>query len=558
MNIFENQKEKKKVAIYIRVSTVEQRIDGYGLEAQRTRLLEYIKNNRNFDYEIKDKWIFSDSHTGSDTNREGLKSLLKAVSDKEVDTVFVWKIDRLSRSLKHLLSIFEQLEANQVSFVSVQENIDFKGPIGKLTFQIFGAIAQFERELIKGRTLMGRIASAELGNYTGSYIPYGYKPVPNKGGKGKKLEIIPEEKKWIKEIFDWYIYDDLGYREIAKKLNELKVPKGKYTKTKDQLSPWTEKNIRKLIANTIYRGEHFANKKDDNGEMLPEDKWTVVSVPACVSELTFQQAHNARKNKKGGKPYTDYLLSGKLRDIDTPKPKSFSGCPRNKGGFSYRRQQFTFKETGEYFPVFEIPAKPLEEYVWKKVKLALKDPKDFIEFYLAKQYSDPSKVQRLENQLNTLREQKIKTEIAIARVELAFENGSFSEEKMNEKVSVKNKEISNTENKAQEIEDQLSFISSIDLEVEKLKEASKQVKYRLDNLSHREKKILVQLFVDTIEMSRVKEGKRWNISANIIFRFNPYKFPSRAIEGRTTKSLKKGKNSEKRPSKALSGAAGRN
>lgn len=60
--------------------------------------------------------------------------------------------------------MFEELEESNVSFISMQENIDFRGPMGRLIYQIFGAIAQFERELIQQRTTMGRIASAEADN----------------------------------------------------------------------------------------------------------------------------------------------------------------------------------------------------------------------------------------------------------------------------------------------------------------------------------------------------------------------------------------------------------
>jgi DNA invertase Pin-like site-specific DNA recombinase len=62
--------------------------------------------------------------------------------------VAVWKIDRLSRTLSHLLTTFEKLQDAKVSFFSLKENIDFSGPIGRLTFQIFGALAEFERETI--------------------------------------------------------------------------------------------------------------------------------------------------------------------------------------------------------------------------------------------------------------------------------------------------------------------------------------------------------------------------------------------------------------------------
>ena len=340
--------QKRRAAIYVRVSTAEQKIEGYGLEAQEKNLLEYIENNKGLGLYTKKAWIFIDTHTGSDLNRPQFQAMMQQVKEGKFDAVLVWKIDRLSRSLKHLLSTFEIFEKHKASFVSVQENIDFKGPIGKLIFQIFGAIAQFERELIKGRTQMGKLASAEMGNYTGNFVPYGYRRIKNPSGKGSKLEIVLKEKEWVQQIFDWYIYDKQGFGQISKKLNSLKVPRGESSNAKQKFGKWTEKMIMLLLQSSIYRGEYVANNTDDNGDKLPPDQWTIVKVPPCVSELTFMQAENARKNRVGGKVNSTYLLSGRIYDMTLEQPKKFFGAKRFKGGFSYRRKQFDTKE-GEHF-----------------------------------------------------------------------------------------------------------------------------------------------------------------------------------------------------------------
>src|SRR5690606_22218685 len=146
--------EPRRVAIYIRVSTAEQKMDGYSMEAQEEKLWDYVEKNGGLI--SKKEWIYKDAHTGSDLNRPEFQRLMKDVRDGKYDAVLIWKIDRLSRSLKHLLTIFEDLVKVKVSLISLQENIDFSGPIGALIFQIFGAIAQFERELIKGRTQFGK------------------------------------------------------------------------------------------------------------------------------------------------------------------------------------------------------------------------------------------------------------------------------------------------------------------------------------------------------------------------------------------------------------------
>lgn len=547
----ENSGKKNRVAIYIRVSTTEQRIDGYGLEAQERKLVDYV-NNKGANYETKSAWIFRDTHTGSDLNREKLNELREAVRNKKFDSVLVWKIDRLSRSLKHLLAIFEEFERNDVSFISVQENIDFRGPIGRLIFQMFGAIAQFERELIKGRTQMGRLASAEMGNYTGTSIPYGYKSAPNASGRGRKLEIVPAEKKQIENIFHWYIFDGLGLGEIANKLNELGVPKSKLAKGGGKV--WKEMVIRKIIHNPMYRGEFAANKFDENGIMLPEDKWTIVPIPPCISELTFQQAQIACKDKTAGNRKEFYLLSGKLRDISIQPSKAFTGCQRHKGGYSYRRKQFDDKE-GMHNAVFEVPARQIEDYIWSKIRLALKEPEVFINNYLSNQYKGNNRAEEAQARLQKLRADRLTAELAISKVEEAFETGNYSEEKMAEKVRGRNDEITRIDERIQQIEDELRILGSVNIEVQKLREASAQVNYNLDNLTQKHRKILVDLFIDRVEMNRTRsEGKRWNITAEIYFRFNPNKFPSTATKGRTSKPQQINKNAKSIPNERGDGA----
>ncbi|OGC82589.1 MAG: hypothetical protein A2V81_01435 [Candidatus Abawacabacteria bacterium RBG_16_42_10] len=385
----------RKVAIYLRVSTTEQSTEGFGLEAQKKTLLDYVKHNIALNLTTKPEWVFTDIHTGSDLNRPGLLKLRDAVRRQEFDAVLVLKIDRLSRSLQHLLMIFAEMEKHQVSFISLHENIDFRGAIGRLLFQIMGAMAQFERELIKGRTFMGKVASAEMGNYTGTHIPFGYKEVLNPNGKGKHIELLTEERKWVEKIYDWYINDGLGEGQIAKKLNEHKVHKGRFKIKRHQFTPWTNMPVNTILTNPVYRGEFVANQKDENGNLLSEEKWTIVKVPACVSEVTFLQAQIVRKEHKGGFHKREYLLTGKLWDMTLAVPKAFVGATRTKGGFSYRRKQFLKNE--KWNPVFEIPGKQMEDFVWHKILSAIKNPEVFIKTYASMQKTDQESVTDIEN-----------------------------------------------------------------------------------------------------------------------------------------------------------------
>jgi len=114
--------------------------------------------------------IFTDNASGARAERPGLEKALDYL--REGDCLVVWRLDRLGRSLKHLIEVIEGLERRGVGFISLQEGFDTTTSGGRLIFQIFGALAEFERNLIRERTRAGLKAARARGR---------------KGGRKKKL-----------------------------------------------------------------------------------------------------------------------------------------------------------------------------------------------------------------------------------------------------------------------------------------------------------------------------------------------------------------------------------
>ncbi len=109
--------------------------------------------------------IFSDTVSGAKADRPGLQDALDYA--RKDDCLVVWRLDRLGRSLKHLIEVVEELERSGVGFVSLQEGFDTTTSGGKLIFQIFGALAEFERNLIRERTKAGLTAARARGRVGG-------------------------------------------------------------------------------------------------------------------------------------------------------------------------------------------------------------------------------------------------------------------------------------------------------------------------------------------------------------------------------------------------------
>src|SRR3954469_24529125 len=109
--------------------------------------------------------IFTDTASGAKSEREGLTEALSYV--RVGDTLVVWKLDRLGRSLKDLIERIKQLNDRKIGFRSITENIDTTTSGGKLIFHIFGALAEFERDIIRERTNAGLEAARARGRLGG-------------------------------------------------------------------------------------------------------------------------------------------------------------------------------------------------------------------------------------------------------------------------------------------------------------------------------------------------------------------------------------------------------
>jgi DNA invertase Pin-like site-specific DNA recombinase len=135
----------KRAAIYLRCSTASQET-----QMQEAELKEYVSRRG---WECK---IYRDrGQSGAKESRPALDLLLSDVRKRKLDVLVVWALDRLARSLKQLLSIAEECRSLGVDLVSLKQNVDTTLPAGRLTFQVLGAVAEFEREMLRTRVKSG-------------------------------------------------------------------------------------------------------------------------------------------------------------------------------------------------------------------------------------------------------------------------------------------------------------------------------------------------------------------------------------------------------------------
>jgi len=142
-----------KVAIYARVSTSDQ-----DASKQVEAIMEYC---RRFNYEVYK--VYTDIISGSTSSRPEFNRLLEDMRLYRFNCIMVAKLDRIGRSLAHLISIFDEIKKKNIHFIAITQNIDTTTASGTLLFQIMGAFAEFERNIISERTKEGLVGARNVG-----------------------------------------------------------------------------------------------------------------------------------------------------------------------------------------------------------------------------------------------------------------------------------------------------------------------------------------------------------------------------------------------------------
>ncbi|SHJ87228.1 site-specific DNA recombinase [Hathewaya proteolytica DSM 3090] len=250
---------KTRVAIYSRVSTIEQAEEGYSIDEQERLLIEWC---RKMDYEVY-KCYADRGISGKDIkSRPALKELLSDAEEKKFDMVLSWKINRVSRKLEDVLKIVNLLENNNISFKSYSEPFETDTPAGKMQFQMMALIGEFERGTIAQNVKMGMCAKARTGEWCGGKV-LGYDLVPLEKQKGDKrtktiLTINEREAESVRLIFNEYA-DGKGYKAITNQLNKL----GYKTKKRNSFSVGS---IRDILTNPVYIGKIRYNVRQNWSE----------------------------------------------------------------------------------------------------------------------------------------------------------------------------------------------------------------------------------------------------------------------------------------------------
>jgi site-specific DNA recombinase len=280
-----------RVGVYVRRSTDEEH-QPYSIQAQDTRLASYIGSQPGWRQAAR----FADDASGASTHRPGLQRALATARAGMIDVLLVYRADRLTRSLRDLVTLLDDLDHAGVVFRSATEPFDTATAMGRMLVHMLGMFAQFERDTIIDRVIAGMERKAAAGKWKGGRRPFGY----HVDKTTSTLVVDPAEADVVRLIFDAYIRERLGGKAIAHLLNE----RGHRTTTG---GPWSAHQVLRVLASRIYLGELIFR-----GITAPSCH------PAIIGDATFAEAQRilaarVEDHSKRAANGSDYLLTGLMR-----------------------------------------------------------------------------------------------------------------------------------------------------------------------------------------------------------------------------------------------------
>lgn len=326
-----------RCAIYTRKSNEEGlRQEFNSLDAQRFAGESYINSQKQEGWVLIPKYYDDGGYSGGNIERPALKQLMSDIKEGYVDCIVVYKIDRLTRSIKDFSKIIEILDEHRCSFVSVTQSFNTSDSMGRLMLNVVLSFAQYEREITSERIKDKLEASCKKGMFRGGKLPLGYESI------NRKLVINEHEAETVRIIFNQFciLQSVIGVVRFVKELGRAGKNKVLQNGQVIKGAPLTKRRIYRLLENPIYIGKLKLNGNLYEGNHQPiisdelwgrvqdtfkcRDKITKLGVRLTAAPLLkgiFRcgccdcAMTPIYSSNKGGKRYGYYVCSKKQRGI---------------------------------------------------------------------------------------------------------------------------------------------------------------------------------------------------------------------------------------------------
>jgi DNA invertase Pin-like site-specific DNA recombinase len=301
-------KPKLRCAIYTRKSHEEGLEQDYNsLDAQYDDAAAFIQSQRQQGWVLSSERYDDGGFSGGNLERPALKRLMHDIEMGRVDTVVVYKIDRLSRSLADFAKLVEIFDRHKVTFVSVTQQFNTTTSMGRLTLNILLSFAQFEREVTGERIRDKFAASKKKGLWMGGVPPLGYDV------KDRKLIINKQEAAIVRFIFERYLMHGSRVR-MVKELEDRCYRAKSWTTQEDKKRVGKKIDallLHKILRNPVYTGKihhHGALYPGEHEAIIPQDIWD-----AAQAQLKAKAPRSKQLSHKTDVPF---LLRGVMFDAE--------------------------------------------------------------------------------------------------------------------------------------------------------------------------------------------------------------------------------------------------
>lgn len=325
----------KRCVIYTRKS-VPFRLDiNYNtLESQEDICKRFIRQHSHKKWSCRGTYCDA-GVSGGTTSRAGLQRLLADARAGSFDCVVVFKFDRLARKIRDFICLLDELSECGVDVVSVTENYDFSGPMGKAQRVMMGVFAEWERDNLRERCREWAESARMKGYYLGGLPPFGYE------WKDRVLEPETSQAAEVQEMFRQYA-EGKGAHKLAGELNKRRVPKR--ARGGKAPAPWCSNNVLGILSNPVYAGWvrcRGALYQGIHKALISQDLWEAVQTRLLANREQIRR----RLNGKGpgyAYPLRGVLICGvcgrRMRGMFSPgsaKRLRYYACPtRQYGGMA--------------------------------------------------------------------------------------------------------------------------------------------------------------------------------------------------------------------------------
>lgn len=382
-----------RCAIYTRKSTENGLEQDYNtLDAQWDACESYIKSQTSRGWKTIHTHYDDGGFTGANTDRPAFNRLITDVNAGLIDTVVVYKVDRLSRSLADFANMMELFDKHGVAFVSVTQYFDTSSSIGRMTLNILITFAQFEREMISERIRDKITSSRQKGKYMGGQPILGYDVID------KKLIVNENEKYQVQKIYDFYL-NNKSLREIVDLINSWGWTNKQWKTKRGHLAggkPFNKQVLYTILKNPLYIGKIRHHDKIYEGEH--EGIITLEIFEKVQSLLKKNKVNQTNTNRKR----IDSMLRGILfcGSCGSRMAKSYTRKPNKK--YTYYTCLNVIKNGRDKCSNKSVPATKLDEFVVSHIKEIAFNPEllnGFIEEFAKQKEMD---LHEIKNELKSL------------------------------------------------------------------------------------------------------------------------------------------------------------